>query len=468
MPFIFCSYYAGFSIIRFFDIDSLPDIIININQTVLYYLIMWGVFSGLFLNRQIYVSLFPYLIIPISKQTLCLFYQIISLFGKFNILTLSFIIGFWVKNIYLANVSFSWNWLLVINLLLICVHLVVNLLRFWSISGRYNPILGIFLVILTLAVLEWKYDIKILSGTSVTLFNASIEGAFWPSLILIGLVGILFQWSIVKMRRSFYIDYHSMMFRSRRNLLRRNMPRNQYLSCEWKLILRNRQPRSILMMLLVITSFSALFIVGLSTEVNVIYGQGIFLMFSTLLPAYYFIYAFDYRSAFYDGLQSRPISEIVILQTIVLVAHRWTLSILSIYIICITFFNIILDGMVFYEWIFIIGNILYGMGIVNFFALSLGISFLPIPRSLNAGLLQPDTFIERFVINPRIVFAFVFPTIFLCIPTIFLQFVSELWIGLALGMMGASGLCLQPLLINFLARHLHKRRYVIMERFRFR
>ncbi len=46
------------------------------------------------------------------------------------------------------------------------------------------------------------------------------------------------------------------------------------------------------------------------------------------------------------------------------------------------------------------------------------------------------------------------------------QFVSGVWLGVTLCVLGLAGLCLQPWLTRLLARLLRARRYIIMGRFR--
>ena len=472
-PAFLYAFYVGFSVVQYLDLDRSVDLLAGVNPAILHVLIAWGLVDGLLLGRKVYVPLFPYLITPTPRRTLALFRQTVTLFGKFNLFVLAFIVGFWVKNLYLRDIAFAWNWLLVLCLLCVCVHFAANILRSWR-GERYLPVLGTLLCVLALVVLEWGYDVQMLSGASATLFDAATGGAVWPPVLLAGLAGCLFYGSTKRISRSLYLD-HSVVPRflrgTRRVSRRRSRSRNlaaELLSCEWKLILRNRQPRSMLMTVIIAVSFFALMMVGLSTEIDikeVPENFNIVVIISIMGAGLYLNYCFGWRSCFYDGLQSRAISEIVILKIMILMSHRWTLLIVSICVAATIIFDIALDGMIYPDWIFVMGSVLYGMGIYNFIMLLPVILFLPVPCNPNAGMFEFSTLIQISVINPQSC-GLMLMAIFYGIPLVFTLFVPGIWLGLALGTLGLAGLCLQPWLTRLLARRLRTKRYAIMERFR--
>ena len=475
VPVFLYAFFIGFSAVRYLEIDRSVDLLASVNPAILPVLIAWGLFDGLLLGRKIYVPLFPYLITPTPRRTLALFRQIVTLFGKFNLFMLSLIAGFWVKNLYLQDIAFDWNWLLLLCLLCVCIHFAANILRSWR-GEKYLPVLGVLLCVSALAVLEWGHDVRILSGASATLFDAAAGGAVWPSILLAGLAGCLFYGSTKRISRSLYIDHSAVprLFRGKRRApRRRSRPRTltaELLSCEWKLILRNRQPRSMLMMVIIAVSFFALMMVGLSTEIDikeVPENFNIVVILSISIAGLYLNYCFGWKSCFYDGLQSRAISEIVLLKTMILMSQRWTLLIVSICVAATIIFDIALDGMIYPDWIFVMGSVLYSMGIFNFIMLLPVILFLPVPCNPNAGMFAFSTLIQISVINPQSC-VLMLMAIFYGIPLVFTLFVPGLWLGLTLGTLGLAGLCLQPWLTRLLARHLRTRRYVVMERFRIR
>ena len=475
LPVLLYTFYIGFSIVRFLDIDRSVDLLASINPFIFHVFIIWALVDVLLFGRKTYVPLFPYLITPISRITLALVYQVIMILGKFNLLVLVFIAGFWVSNLYLQNIAFAWNWLLVLCLLCVCIHCVANILRSWR--GEKNlPFGGTFLLAMLLVVIEWGYDVRILSRASFTLFDAATEGAVWPPVLMAGLAGLLFKWSTKRISRSLYIDYSLASKTRKKNrvkIFRSRVQRDltsEMLHCEWKLVLRNRQPRSCLIMLITVTIFYAIINFGINIEMGAKNPQEIPIMFSVLLPTIYFVTAFDFRSSFYDKLQSIPVSSRMILKTIIFMSHRWTLVMLIFFVIVTIFSNVLYNIMIFPAKIFMIGIMLYGMGVINLATLFLSISS-PTPRKLNVGLLQSNTFSQPTFINPQLICLFVFPIIFCGIPIILTKFIfnlslSDLWSGLTMCLLGAIGLCIQPRFITLFAKTLYKRRYIIMKRFR--
>ena len=468
-PVYIYAFYVGFSIVQYLDIDRSIYLPARINTAMLHFFIAWGLIDGLFLRRNIYVPLFPYLITPISRRTLALFCHIFTLLGKFNLFVLIFIGGFWIKNIYMQDVAFATNWLLVLCLLYICTQLAANVLRSWQ-GKRFFPVLATLLFVSGLAVLELGFDIQILSRVSATLFDVATEGAIWPPALLSGLAGFLLYGSTKRISRSLYID-HSVaphfLLSTRRVSRKRKESRNlaaELLSCEWKLLFRNRIIRFGLFTLIVIILFTILLDIAVSMDANTLGVPGILSSFLIFLPtSMHFLYAFDYRSSFYDCIQSKPISEAKILHVIISISHRFTLFIFFIYMIVIILTNIMLNETIFFSWIIIFGNMLFGMGIVNISTLFLS-TIYPVSRNLNTKLFQPA--IITSIPNANFVYILAFPMLYFGIQVWFLNFVSSIWIGLSSIILGLMGLCLQPRLIKLLGTNLHKRRYAIMERFR--
>ena len=473
-PVFLWAYYIGFSVVRFLDIDRSVDLLAGVNPAILHVLIAWGLVDGLLLGRKVYVPLFPYLVTPTPRRTLALFCQIVTLFGKFNLFVLAFIAGFWVRNLYLRDIAFAWNWLLVLCLLCVCMHLAANILRSWR-GERYLPVLGALLCVSALAVLEWGYDVRILSGASAALFDAAAGGAVWPPALLAGLAGCLFYGSTKRISRSLYIDYSVVprfLMGKRRVSRRRSRSRNltaELLSCEWKLVLRNRQPRSMMMAFIIVMLFMIFLFIAVSTEVATNNTMEFCILYSIFHPMFYFASAFDFRSAFYDGLSSWPISENAMLRTILFMSHRLILLMLSIFALATIVINILFGSRTFFGWIFMQGSILFAMGVLNYTALFLNVLF-PIPRKLNAGMVEPSTSVVPSVINAQAILIYALFLILLIMPVIAssMKSISVLWLGLVLGTLGLAGLCLQPWMTKLLARRLRKRRYVIMEWFRIR
>ena len=326
-----------------------------------------------------------------------------------------------------------------------------------------------------LAVLEWGHDVRILSEVSATLFDAAASGVFWPLALLAGLAGCLFYVSVKRISRGLYMDHSAALrlpWNRRRAPRRRSRPRTltaELLSCEWKLILRNRQPQSMLTVSVIMTLFIAVVAVGVSTEVGAENIPGLVILWLLLFPINYFTFVFDFRSEFYDGLSVFPVSDNTKLQTILFMFHRIILLVIFIFILVVMIMNIILGTRIFFGWIFMQGSILFAIGILNYIALFLNVLF-PIPRKVNAGMTEPNTSFVLPVMNAQSIMIYAGFIIILVMPALLpvMQSVSGVWAGLALGALGLAGLCLQPWLTRLLARRLRSKRYLVMERFRIR
>ncbi len=471
-PVLLYAFYMGFSVVRFLEIDPSVDLLARVNPVLAPALIIGGLVDGMLLRRRAHVPLFPYLATPTARQKLALFYQIVMLCGKFNLFALTFITGFWVKNLYLRDVAFAWNWLLVLCLAYACMHFAANILRFWRGRG-YLPLLGIWLCVAALAALEWGYETRMLSVASATLFHAAETGAAWPSMLLAILGGGLFYGAVRSVRQSLYMDYSAAsgfmgkkrVFRTKRNA--RNLTA-ELRSCEWKLILRNRQPRVIAMASMGMMFFVIFMITALGNEMDFINIPFIELnlLYLILYSLMYFASALDFRHSFYDGMNVWPISENTLLRILLSISHRGILTIVIIFIFSIISINMLFYKIIYFEWIFVHGILLFSMGIINYTALFLNILF-PVPRPPNANVMEPNISLI-FVVNTQAILMNCFFILILALPGILalLQSVSRVWLGLSLGALGLVGLCFQPWLTKRLARRLRARRYVVLGRFR--
>ena len=469
-PVLLYAFYMGFSVVRFLEIDPSVDLLTRVNPVLAPALIIGGLVDGMLFRRRAHVPLFPYLATPTPRRTLAFFYQIVMLCGKFNLFALTFIAGFWIKNLYLRDVAFAWNWLLVLCLAYACMHFAANILRF--LRGRgYLPLLGIWLCVAALAALEWGYETHMLSTASATLFRAATAGAIWPSMLLAILGGGLFYGAVRSVRQSLYMDYSTAsgfmgrkrVFKTKRNA--RNLTA-ELRSCEWKLILRNRQPRVIAMASVGMLFFMIFMIAMLGEDVNLTYIIELNMIIIILYSLTYFASALDFRHSFYDGMNAWPISENTLLRTILSISHRGILTIVIIYIFSIILINMLFYKTIYFEWILMQGVLLFSMGIVNYIVLLLNVLF-PVPRPLNASVMEPNISL-LFVVNAQAILMNCFFVLILALPGILslLQSVSRVWLGLSLGALGLAGLCFQPWLTKRLARRLRARRYVIMGRLR--
>jgi len=427
----------------------------------LYFLVFW---SGLdiFLRPRISLPLFPYLATPITRGKLALFYQAISVFGKINFLPFLFVLAFWFRNFLLKDVSFAWGWLLLFLSLSACFHLLTNLLRM-SLSRRYLPMLCTLLVVVALAAMEWRYDIPTLSVLSTVLFEATLGGAVWPlGIVLVAGAAALYA-STGRIIRALYVD-DTILSRPRKKVAGKGVDRSftdGMLSFEWKLIRRNKIPRALIFPLLYFVFIGSNLIFDSSYNMS---GQTSgSISTSTLLgllmpiPAcmWFITWTLNFRSVFYDGLASRPVSIDSILSVAFYLSN--IILLVSCSILAIIFFVLQNFSML----PFVGYMLLYGMGIKYIVP---GIWVFEARRlELNgnvfgavAGQYHKNWWISALYMSPVML-----------LPLLLVWLLPGIhWGGMVVGALGLAGLLLRSRWIDAITKNLERKRYVLMEEFR--
>ena len=303
----------------------------TVNRLVLYFAVVWT-FVDLFLRGQIYAPIFPYLATPIRRWKLISFYQFVTLFGPLNLLLLAFVGGFWARSFYVAYGAFAWLWLLSFLLVFLCVHFVSNMLRV-SWGKSYRSALFALLVVVALATLEWGLGPGMLSGTSAILFEAAPGGAFWPLGLLIALAGALLYVSTQRIARGLYVDAEAKRAGKAR-ISRSTVSRSRLfdlVSLDWKLLTRNRRTRFSPFMVAAFTLWGMSYVLGFGLDqpnTGGVVHIGTFLGFAMAVSAvglFYTGHIFSYRSAYYDGMQARPLSETLTVRGVLRMSHTGVL-----------------------------------------------------------------------------------------------------------------------------------------------
>ncbi len=440
----------------FFDVDMAA----LASRFALYFFIVWGALDILF-RPQIALPLFPYLPTPLGRGKVALFYQAISVFGQFNLLPFLFVFFFWISNFLVAGVPFAWAWMLLFLALSAGFHFLVNMLRM-SLARRYLPIICTLLVVAGLAAMEWRYDISTLSGLSMALFGAILEGAFWPLAAALVASGAALYVSTGQVIRSLYVD-NSILSRSRARAVGKGL-RHSFadgmLAFEWKLIWRNKRPRMLMFLSAYFVLFGGWMVVGMSPNLsdsdiasNLNMGLGLAMPMTGCLQ--FMMAAFNFRSTFYDGLMSRPVSIYSItkiafyitnisllgsfgLLAIILVVMQqfWALFFLG----CMFLYSLALKYVVPYTWILDLGRLeLNGQvfGVV-------------------AARWSKNSWVSGIWILPGML------TPVLCILFLPGRFLG----GMAIALLGLAGLLWRRKWIDGVVKRLERRRYLIMEEFR--
>lgn len=244
----------------------------------------------------------------------------------------------------------------------------------------------------------------------------------------------------------------------------------ELLSVEWKLFRRNRRPRWALMFFGVILIFFgvASLITILFTDITIDRYIPIFLTYFLSATIIFTISGFGLRSSFYDGLMSRPVSQVAIVHTMVLTFH--------IFVSC--FFLLPLLGFLINflqeksnDLFMTASMFLYVLGIINYLIIFLSV-LEPICLELNVKLS------ERNVRSPIVKGEFrnwpltgiVVLLLILAVvaPSLLLVFFPATYgvVFPAMFVLGVAGLLFHAGWVRLITRSLEKRRYELLERFR--
>lgn len=438
-----------------------------VNRVVLYFAVVWTIVD-FFVRGQIYAPVFPYLSTPVPRWKLVSFYQFVTLFGAFNLLLLAFVGGFWLRSFYVEYGVFAWSWLLSLLLVLLCVHFVSNMLRAF-LGKTYRSALFALLGAIALAVLEWGLDLRMLSGASALLFDAAPRGAFWPPGLLLALSGALLCVSTQRIARSLYVDAETKRA-SKAKVSRSTVSRSRLFDlvyCDWKLLVRNRRTRFSPFMAGGFTLWGMSYILagpgrdGLNTAGVMGFPEFLgFVMAVSAVGVFYTGHIFSYRSAYYDGMQARPLSETLTVRGVLRMSHTGVLlgfavaapmGILSIRIGGARPDMLLWTGCMF----------VYGLGVVNYGQALAGM-FQTVRIALNVNAFGAKKWGGR----DRLSVILIGIVTWLPAGLLFILIPDSGWAFAAIGAMGVTGLLCHARWVGFLAATLRRRRYIMLERFR--
>ena len=459
MPLYLYTVAAGLFIdLVFNEVASNADMPAIASRVVLYFLVFW---SGLdiLLRTQISLPLFPYLATPITRGKLALFYQAISVFGKFNFLPFLFVLAFWFRNFLLKDVAFAWGWLLLFLSLSACFHLLTNLLRM-SLSRRYLPLLCTLLFVVGLAAMEWRYDISTLSALSSTLFEAALGGAVWPLAMVLAAGAAVLYASTGRIVRALYVD-DTALSRPRRKVAGKGVDRSftaGMLSFEWKLIRRNKRTRALLFIIPYMTFYGIYVVItsgAMSDTLEVLYLSISFLVGSFFVCMVFIGSALNFRSTFYDGLMSRPLLTNTILNTVLYISNIMLLG----YFVIIAMVFLIMQNFAMLP--LAIYLLLYSMGVKYIIPYTWVFEARRIELNGNVFSNVNFHFGQNWWIS-----ALCAVSIFFLPPLLIALLPGIHWGGMVVGALGLAGLLFRSRWIDAITKNLEKKRYVLMEEFR--
>lgn len=236
----------------------------------------------------------------------------------------------------------------------------------------------------------------------------------------------------------------------------------ELLSVEWKLFRRNRRPRWILVFFAVV-SLLAMLTVVLMKEFDII-----FLSYVVNAMIIYIVCGFGLRGSFYDGLLSRPVSQVMIVRNVVFSIH----IIMILFFVLLTLASLVNIFQGRYNTFFmIISMFLYILGIINYLVILLS-SFDSQRVELNAKSSEMSArspIVKDELKNWRITGMIVLLLLLaVVLPSLLLTFFPATHgvVFPAIGVLGLAGLLFHAGWVRLITRSLEKRRYELLERFR--
>ena len=236
----------------------------------------------------------------------------------------------------------------------------------------------------------------------------------------------------------------------------------ELLSVEWKLFRRNRRTRMMLIFFAVVSLF-AIFDVILIKDFDIIVLS--YVLYAMII---YIACGFGLRGSFYDGLLSRPVSQVMIVRNVVFAIH----IIMSLFFILLALASLVNIFQGRYNTFFmIISMFLYVLGIINYLVILLS-SFDSQRVELNAKSSEMSArspIVKDELKNWRTTGMIVLLLILaMAVPILFLALFPATHgvVFPVIGVLGLAGLLFHAGWVRLITRSLEKRRYELLERFR--
>ncbi|TXB62399.1 DUF5687 family protein [Phaeodactylibacter luteus] len=394
----------------------------------------------------------PYLLLPLPRSRLFHYLLGRSALNVFNLFPLVFVLPFAYKTLPGAGPALAWS-AGVMMLALSNNYLAFYLKRQFSISPLY--ILVGLLLLASLAWLDFK-EVLPVSGYFEAYFSLLAEQ---PAALLgtVGLLALSYGLTYSALRKNAYLD----TVEARRErvesstgiaALRRLGPAGQFLEMELMNILRNRRPRTMLLMSIAIL-FYPFFAVEYLDKGSMSMAF-LFILMATCFPmATYGQFLIAWESSFFGLLMSRKVSWQAYLQ------GKYYLFVLF---NTVTFALCLLYGLVDWRMLpLVLVAFLVNLGLTAYIILYLS--------TYNTRAVDPEkgAFMNWEGVGAS-QFLLVLPAFFLPVVLhLLLQWVLGWGWGLAvLGALGLAGILLQPPLMARIAQQLASRKYILADHFK--
>ncbi|MBV6652117.1 MAG: hypothetical protein KI786_00065 [Mameliella sp.] len=402
------------------------------------------------------IDIQPYLLLPIKKSKLFHYLLFRSVFNVFNLFPLVFILPFTLKVVsaeYGGAAQFAW----IVSVM--CLALFNNFVGFY-LKRQFNihpfMILGAFLVLGGVLYMDIKSWVS-LSDVFASAFMEILQQPLW-ALVPVAVVIAAYQLPMIALRKNAYLDSvesHRERVESTSGIaaLRRLGTAGQFLQMELLQITRNKRPKTMLLMALLILfyPFFSLEYLENGESFSMVF---LFTLMATTFPmATYGQFLIAWESSFFNMLMARrvPISEYMKAKY-----YLFTLFNVATFSICLLY------GLADIRMIpIVLVSFLVNMGITAYIILFLSTyNTRPVNAEKSAFMNWEGVGASQFLL--------VLPSFFLPVVIhLLLQWILGWQWGLAvLGMLGVVGMIMHRPLMQAIVRQLENRKYKLIDAYK--
>lgn len=432
-----------------------------------------GIDSVAFLNRHlvtVFLALFtlrffvqrtprlrirPYMHLPVSRRGLVYFFQAYSLGTVHNLFPFLFFLPLWLRHLHGSYPpAAAWGWLGGVVLLLLISHFLNTLLRTLLNKGR-EGFFGVLGVLILLIMHDLLLGPGIVDSTSAFIFDTLVTSRPIILLLLLGLLGVVFQSSSLLLWQSLLEEEDQ-----RRRLI---LWQASFKAPEWrlynlillelKLMWRSERPKLYFLFSVV---FGMLYVAVPLLNVELVghpFVQAFIVLFASGIFAFnYGQLMFAWESSYFDGLLARGLSlrRMVLAKMVLLQGSCAVFFILSLPI-----FLVLMPDFVSLHVAFL----LYNAGISTLLILALALRNRSRVQLADVGFFDFEGF-------SLLHWLWYIPTV---VPPALLLYYFEGMPYAALVTIGGAGmlsLLFTPLWVSLFTRLLHQQRYEMAAAFR--
>lgn len=283
------------------------DVVALFTQFLFYYFLL-DLFIRFLFQQIPTLSIQPYLTLPIKKSKLLHYPLVKSIFSFMNLFALLLILPFFIKNISLSqHFQFSFIWLVSVLSLIGSNNFLVFLLKKYFSKRALIPLLIFGIVAIVLAL-----DFNKITSFAVYFSKVIywLTSNYWLVFIPITILGLAYFLAYTMLRKNAYLEDSQTQKTVSTNgfaFLNNYGQLGQLLGIELKLILRNKRPRTLLVISVLFVLYGFMFYKRESLD-NILIMSISGLMIPSMFAINYGQFLFSWDSSYFDSMLTQRIS----------------------------------------------------------------------------------------------------------------------------------------------------------------